>query len=41
MAQGINTHFAKSSNLKTTLSQLKPANEYNKKLQQEGQSVPL
>ncbi|CUN03082.1 MULTISPECIES: hypothetical protein [Turicibacter] len=41
MAQGINTHFAKSSNLKTTLSQLKHANEYNKKLQQEGQSVPL
>lgn len=41
MAQGINTHFAKSNNLKTTLLQHKHANEYTKKLQQEGQDVSL
>lgn len=41
MAQGINTHFSKSTNLKTTLMQHKRADEYNKKLNQENQEFPL
>lgn len=41
MAQGVNTHFAKSTNLKTTLAQHKRSNEYAKTLEQEGQQVPL
>ena len=34
MAQGVNTHFSKSMNLKTTLMQHKRADQYNKKLNQ-------